>query len=254
MPSTMLSMSETNTDALTVHAGLRTDTSSTTLFINLTVGTIAWRMVFSCVMNVIIKSITEKIAQRLKTKFVGTWSGYIVNFQTNKINSFGKVLQMEMPCEMADEIASLQKYLSKGKKVSVTIKRETRSKNANSALWHLIGEMSIKLRTTKEELYRELLKRYGVYTHLVAKREAVENLKKLWNGAVVELGEIPMRHDQVGVQLQVYYGSSTYDTQQFSRLLDGTISEAEEMGIYLISAKDRDLLLDNWSKRGEESG
>jgi hypothetical protein len=177
-----------------------------------------------------------------------------MNFQTTKINSFGKILQLEMPDEMVDEVASLQKYLAKGKKLTVTLKRETRSKDANAALWHLIGEMSIKLRTTKEELYRELLKRYGVFTHIVVKREAVEALAKLWNGAVVELGEIPMRNDQVGVQLQVYYGSSTYDTQQFARLLDGTISEAEEMGIYLISAKDRDLLLDNWSKRGEENG
>ena len=177
-----------------------------------------------------------------------------MNFQTNKINSFGKVLQMELPCEMADEITSLQNYLAKGKRLTVTIKRETRSRDANAALWHLIGEMSIKLRTTKEELYRELLKRYGVFTHIVVKREAVEALAKLWNGAVVELGEIPMRNEQVGVQLQMYYGSSTYDTQQFARLLDGTISEAEEMEIYLISPKDRDLLLDNWTKRGEENG
>jgi hypothetical protein len=177
-----------------------------------------------------------------------------MNFQTTKINSFGKILQLEMPGEMADEVASLQKYLAKGKKLTVTLKRETRSKDANAALWHLIGEMSIKLRTTKEELYRELLKRYGVFTHIVVKREAVEALAKLWNGAVVELGEIPMRNDQIGIQLQAYYGSSTYDTQQFARLLDGAISEAEEIGIHLISAKDRDLLLDAWSKRGEENG
>jgi hypothetical protein len=161
---------------------------------------------------------------------------------------------MEIPNGMEDEIQSLQTYLSKGKRVTVTIKREGRSRDANSALWHLIGEMSAKLRTTKQELYRELLKRYGVFTHLVVKREAVESLTKLWNGAIVELGEIPMRNDQVGIQLQCYYGSSTYDTKQFSRLLDGAISEAEEMGIYLISAKDRDLLLDAWGKRGEEDG
>lgn len=177
-----------------------------------------------------------------------------MNFSTSKINSFGNVLQVELPCRMEEEIQSLQKYLAKGKRITVTIKREGRSRDANSALWHLIGEMAVKLRTTKEELYRELLKRYGVFTHLVVKREAVDSLVKLWNGAVVELGEIPMRNDQIGVQLQVYYGSSTYDTQQFSRLLDGTISEAEELGIHLISAKDRDLLLDEWSKRGEGNG
>ena len=177
-----------------------------------------------------------------------------MNFSTNKINSFGNVLQMELPCDMSEEINSLQNYLAKGKRITVTIKREGRSKDANSALWHLIGEMAVKLRTTKQELYRELLKRYGVFTHLVVKKDAVEALARLWNGAVVELGEIPMRNNQIGVQLQVYYGSSTYDTQQFSRLLDGAISEAEEMGIHLISPKDRDLLLDAWSKKGEEDG
>ena len=177
-----------------------------------------------------------------------------MNFTTNKINSFGNILQVELPCDMAEEINSLQTYLAKGKRITVTIKREGRSKDANGALWHLIGEMAVKLRTTKQELYRELLKRYGVYTHLVVKKEAVRSLERLWNGAVIELGEIPMRNNQIGVQLQVYYGSSTYDTQQFARLLDGTISEADELGIHLISAKDRDLLLDSWSKRGEESG
>ena len=177
-----------------------------------------------------------------------------MNFTTNKINAFGNVLQVELPCDMTDEINSLQSYLAKGKRITITIKREGRSKDANSALWHLIGEMAVKLRTTKQELYRELLKRYGVYTHLVVKKDAVQALGRLWNGAVEVLGEIPMRNNQVGVQLQVYYGSSTYDTQQFARLLDGAISEAEEMGIYLISAKDRDLLLDAWGKRGEEDG
>ena len=176
-----------------------------------------------------------------------------MNFTTTKINSFGNVLQLEMPCEMEEEINSLQTYLSKGKRITVTIKREGRSKDANSALWHLIGEMAVKLRTTKQELYRELLKRYGVFTHLVVKKDAVKSLERLWNGCVVELGEIPMRNNQVGVQLQAYYGSSTYDTKQFARLLDGTISEAEEMGIHLISPKDRDLLLDAWSKKGEEN-
>lgn len=176
-----------------------------------------------------------------------------MNFSTSKINSFGNVLQVELPCDMEEEIQSLQKYIAKGKRITVTIKREGRSRDANSALWHLIGEMAVKLHTTKEELYRELLKRYGVFTHLVVKREAVASLNKLWNGAVVELGEIPMRNDQIGVQLQVYYGSSTYDTKQFARLLDGAISEAGEMGIHLISAKDRDLLLDNWEKRGEDN-
>ena len=172
-----------------------------------------------------------------------------MKFETRMISTLGDYLQLKFPLGQLEEIGKLQEYANKGHNIRVELKREGRSKDANAALWHLIGEMAVKLRTTKEELYVELLKRYGVFTHVVVKPEAVDQLKRLWNGAVVELGEIPMRNGGKGIQLQVYYGSSTYDTQQFSRLLDGTISEAEEMDIHLISRADRDLLMQDWEKR-----
>lgn len=177
-----------------------------------------------------------------------------MKFTTNSINHFNGMIQIPIPKGLTDDVVQLQEYASKGKTLTIEIKRERRSRDANAALWHLINEMAIKLRITKEELYVELLKRYGVFTHIVIKEDALETMRAIWNGAIVVLGEIPMRNNVMGLQLQVYYGSSTYDSKQFARLLDGAISEAEEMGICLISASDRDLLIDGWSKRGEEVG
>ena len=51
--------------------------------------------------------------------------------------------------------------------VEVKQKRKDRSLNANAALWVLLGEMAAKLRTSKDELYLEMLSRYGVFTHVV---------------------------------------------------------------------------------------
>ena len=62
-----------------------------------------------------------------------------------------------------------------------------------------------------------------------------------------ELGEVTI-NGQKGIQLQCYFGSSTYDTKEFTRLLDGVISEARELGINLISNADRALMLAEWGK------
>lgn len=46
----------------------------------------------------------------------------------------------------------------------------------------------------------------------------------------------------------VLISSSTYNTLEFSRLLDGTINDAKEIGINLISDADRALMLAEWGK------
>lgn len=131
--------------------------------------------------------------------------------------------------------------------VEIKQKRKVRSLNANAALWVLLGEMAAKLRTSKDELYLEMLTRYGVFTHVVVKPNVVDRVKAEWR-TLRELGEVTI-NGQTGIQLQCYFGSSTYNTQEFTRLLDGVISEAREMGITLISDADRALMLAEWGQK-----
>lgn len=115
--------------------------------------------------------------------------------------------------------------------ISLKKYREKRSLNANALLWTCIGEMASALRADKWEVYLHLLKQYGKYTYICVKPEAVESVKKQWRESE-ELGHINI-NGKDAVQMLCYFGSSTYDTAEFSALLDGTLSEMKEVGIQL---------------------
>ena len=109
-------------------------------------------------------------------------------------------------------------------KLSVEVKeyREKRSLNANAYLWVLLEKMAAALNSDKDALYLDVLERYGVFTHIVVKKGVVERIKEEWR-AVRELGDV-LIGGQTGVQLQCYFGSSTYDTKEMARLLDGVFN------------------------------
>ena len=107
--------------------------------------------------------------------------------------------------------------------------RKRRSLDANSYLWVVCEKIGQKIGSSKDEVYLTLLERYGVFTHLIVKPAAVERVKKEWR-TVRELGEVKVG-EQTGIQLQCYFGSSTYDSKEMSRLIDGAIQEADNLGI-----------------------
>lgn len=107
--------------------------------------------------------------------------------------------------------------------------RKRRSLNANALLWECLGQIAAVLRTDKWTVYLTMLKRYGKYTYVCIPPGAVDMLKRQWRECE-EIGEIDI-HGRTAVQMLCYYGSSTYDSRQFSVLLDGVKSEMEELGL-----------------------
>ena len=85
------------------------------------------------------------------------------------------------------------------------------------------------LKTGKWTLYLQMLKEYGQFTHIVVKEQAVEAMKRQWRECEI-LGPIKVG-GMTGIQLQCYFGSSTYDTKQMSDFIDGIVREAQELGI-----------------------
>ena len=65
--------------------------------------------------------------------------------------------------------------------------KEKRSLNANGLLWMCLGEMANALRADKWDVYLQMLKRYGTYTHICVHPKAVEAVKKQWR-EVEEVG------------------------------------------------------------------
>lgn len=124
--------------------------------------------------------------------------------------------------------------------------REKRSVDANGLLWACLTEIAHALGADKWDIYLQMLKRYGQHTYGVFTEQAVEAVKATWRESEI-VGEIDV-NGRKGIQMLLYYGSSMYDTKQFSILLDGVISEMAEMGLETPDERKRQEALDRWEE------
>lgn len=176
-----------------------------------------------------------------------------MKFTTNKINAFGNILQVKMPILMAQEVQDLQAYIDKGNRITIDIKRERRSNNANAYAWvlcHAIAETLSKGKTSvsKEDVYRKAIRDCGHCTILPIKEEAVEMWKRIWsaNGIGWITEELGTSKLPGYVNIAAYHGSSTYDTKEMTRLINGLVDECNQLGIETKSAEEINSLLEQW--------
>lgn len=112
--------------------------------------------------------------------------------------------------------------------------KEKRSLNANSYFYVLQNKLADVLKVSNEELHFELLKRYSdVILITIPKEEKIEGLIKYYD--VYKEGTI--KGNPV-VIYKAYKPSHEMDTKQFSRLLDGIISECKEVGIETLTPNE----------------
>lgn len=129
---------------------------------------------------------------------------------------------------------------------SVEIKkyRDKRSLSANGYLWVLLNKIAEVVKRSKDDIYLEMLKSYGVSTYMTANKKAFDRIKEQWK--TVEIVDEKQQEGHDIVKLLCYYGSSTYDTKEFTRLLDGVINEAKDLDIETITPQEKALLMENY--------
>jgi hypothetical protein len=156
--------------------------------------------------------------------------------------------EIVLTMKSATDISSLKEIVKSKKLLSIEIKqhRFSRSLNSNAYLWVLLERMADALKTSKDELYLLMLERYGVFTHVIVKPEAVNRMMLEWR-TVRNLGEVVI-NGQHGFQLQCYFGSSTYDTKEMSRLIDGVVSECRDIGIETLSREEIETMNQAWGR------
>ena len=134
--------------------------------------------------------------------------------------------------------------------VSVEIKKASakRSRDANAFAWVLIDKIAEKMHISKIEVYRQAIKEIGGVSEMVCVQDkAVDRLRSGWekNGVGWQTETMPSKLPGC-TNVILYYGSSTYDTAQMSRLLDLIIQEAEQLGIPTLR-DEADALLGKWA-------
>lgn len=141
----------------------------------------------------------------------------------------GQVHEMNRVLENIGQIAFDKEY-------TVEIKRQRlkRSLDANAYMWTLIGKLGEKLYRSDLEIYRNFIRDNGAFEIVPIRNDAVPTWRKNWGfkgqGWICEdLGECRNFKDYRNIKS--YYGSSTYDTKQMSRLIDAVVQDCREQGI-----------------------
>lgn len=160
---------------------------------------------------------------------------------TQDDKGFWLSLRVKIPAQAKQFAAEMQDKLYDA---DLQIHREKRSLDANALFWKATTLIAEHINSDKDSVYLQLLSRYGVFTHVVVKPEAVPQFRMEYR-LCEELGPV-MVNGKSGIQLRCYFGSSTYDTKQMSRLIDGAISELKEMGIDFASDSDISKAKEEW--------
>lgn len=137
-----------------------------------------------------------------------------------------------------------------GKPLTVEVKRyrEKRSKNANAYLWELIGKIAENQAIPPIEVYRKEIREAGVSVAMSILSHNYDRFTEIW--AEKGMGWFCDVLDRNGTTtfFTAYYGSSSYDTLQMSRLIESVIKDAKALNIETLTPKELSLLMEDWEK------
>lgn len=117
-----------------------------------------------------------------------------------------------------------------------------RSLNSNSYCWALVGKIADVLRTSKEEIYIQMLEDYG-QSLLIPVEEGKKPDGYFKYFKFVTKSEL---NGKTADWYKVFKGSSNYDAREMSILIDGIIYEAQELGIETITPNEVEQLKKMW--------
>ena len=134
-------------------------------------------------------------------------------------------------------------------------KKSLRSLDANALAWILIDKIAAATSVPKTEVYRNAVRDVGGNSEIVCvKAEAAPQLRKIWESRGLgwqteeDISKLPGC-----VNVILYYGSSTFDTRQMSRMIDNLIQDARSVGIETMAPDKLAALLGEWEGKREKN-
>ena len=141
-----------------------------------------------------------------------------------------------------DEIIKWLLNQDRDKYFEVKQHRQKRSLSANAYAWVLIGKLADVMRASKDEIYMQMLKRYGQFKVVsVITAVDLDGYFKYFE----PFGETVLDGKSF-THYRVYKGSSQFDTREMSIFIDGLISEAKELEIETLPPDEIVRLKEMW--------
>lgn len=157
----------------------------------------------------------------------------------------GKPLITFMVNEYRDCMKMAQELTGQTVSIKVTKQKKKRSLDSNAYFWILVDKLSQKMNLPKEDIYRNAIRNIGGVSEVVCVRnEAVEKLCSGWskNGLGWQTDTMPSKIEGC-TNVVLYYGSSTYNQEQMTRLIDNIVQDCKAVGIETLSPLELERLL-----------
>lgn len=146
-----------------------------------------------------------------------------------------------------EDIGNIEELKDVDLDISVKKYSEKRSLSANSYFHVLVGKIAEKLTISKAKAKNILICKYGqpemvdgspMIYKTNAPAEYMEELESIHT--------IPVKFDGNAIFYKVYRGSSTYNSVEMNRLIEGTVADAKELGIETLTPEEIAKMMAIW--------
>ena len=113
----------------------------------------------------------------------------------------------------------------------IVVKRKKRSKKANAYFWELLQQLCEEMNLDVIKEYRSRVKELGIFKQWELDNENVPTFVHLWEDRGIAW--FTEKVEEIGNKtiINAYYGSSSYNSKQMSRLIDNLVQDCHSVGI-----------------------
>ena len=110
-------------------------------------------------------------------------------------------------------------------------KKKKRSKNANAYFWELLQQICEQMNIDVIQEYKRRVKELGIFKQWEIDTKNVPTFTKMWEDKGIAW--FVEKVEEIGEKtcLNAYYGSSSYNSKQMSRLIDNLVQDCRSIGI-----------------------
>lgn len=143
----------------------------------------------------------------------------------------------------------------KGIKLKITAKKDIkkRSLNANNYFWKLLQELCELAEIDTIEEYKRRVKELGIFRRFKIEKDNVNTFEKMWTAQGIawfcEIFDTEIIGNTEFKTINAYYGSSSFNSKQMSRLINDLVQDCQTYGIETKTPTEIKSLLESWDKR-----
>lgn len=178
-------------------------------------------------------------------------TGQITDVSINFKNSKGKIV-LDINTKNVETLDLLDKLRNKELDIEIKQHREKRSGRANRYFWQLIGELCELQNINPVEDYKRRVKELGIFRTTRIESTDFETLKKTWENWgeawFCEKVDTEIINGLEFYIVNLYYGSSSFNTKQMSGLIDNLVQDCKSVGLETKPKQEIDSLLKEWEE------